>query len=164
MKVISMSGDRKRMLSDDRGVEGLPVRLIVVLVVGVIALAAMVSAMNSFKPQKTLTASVTSVNSKDGNLLRVSSSGAGAVEKTWTCTVKVTDDNGGPVYGASVILHGLSGAGSDTTDKSGIAHLNNTNAIKLNANQNSGYMTLEVSAPGYYTYKNENALAVIRVD
>ena len=51
MKVIGM----KRILDDDRGVEGLPVRLIVVLVVGVIALAAMVAAMNGFKPQKTLT-------------------------------------------------------------------------------------------------------------
>jgi hypothetical protein len=36
--------------------------------------------------------------------------------------------------------------------------------IELNANQDSGYLTMEVSAPGYYTYKNENALAVIRVD
>ncbi|WP_230742318.1 carboxypeptidase regulatory-like domain-containing protein [Methanooceanicella nereidis] len=159
-----MVKDRRRLFDDERGVEGLPVHLIVVLVVGVVALAAMVSAINGFKPQKTLTASVISVNSKDGNLLRVSSSGAGVVEKTWSCVVKVTDGDGAPVSGASVILHGLSGAGSDDTDKSGIAKINNTNAIKLNANQNSGYLTMEITAPGFYNYKNENALAVIRVD
>lgn len=159
-----MSRERKTLLKDDSAVEGLPVHLIVVLVVGVVALAAMVSAINGFKPQKTLSASVSSVNSKDGNLIRISSSGAGSVEKTWNCTVKVTDDGGEPVAGASVIIHGLSGAGSAVTDKSGVARINNTNAIKLNANQNSGYMTMEVSAPGFYNYKNENAMAVIRVD
>ncbi len=78
------------------GVEGLPVRLIVVLVVGVIALSAMVAAMNSFKPQKTLTATVTEVSSKDGNLLQYSLPDEGAVTKTWTCYVNVTDEKGEP--------------------------------------------------------------------
>lgn len=154
----------KKIWDDDRGVEGLPVRLIVVLVVGVIALAAMVAAMNSFKPQKTLTASITEVNSKQGNLLRVQCADEGSMNKTWTCTVKVTDEKGTPIKGASVIMYGLSGAGSDITNDDGLAYMDNTNAIMLNANQDSGYMTMEVSASGYYTYKNENALAVIRVD
>jgi hypothetical protein len=84
----------KRILDDERGVEGLPVRLIVVLVIGVIALAAMVAAMNGFKPQKTLTATITEVNSKQGNLLRVQSSNEGSENKTWSCTVMVADDTG----------------------------------------------------------------------
>lgn len=159
-----MIRDKKNIIKDERGVEGLPVRLIVVLVVGVIALAAMVAAMNGFKPEKSLSASIVNVNGKQGNLLRVSSSGAGEVEKSWNCTIKVTDEKGDPIDGASVIVHGLYGAGSDVTDKDGVARLNNTNGIKLNANQYTGYMTLEVSATGYHTYKNENALAVIRVD
>jgi hypothetical protein len=153
----------KRLLDDDRGVEGLPVRLIVVLVVGVIALAAMVAAMNGFKPQKTLSATITEVNSKQGNLLRVQSSDEGSMNKTWSCTVKVTDDKGNPISGASVIIHGMGGAGSDVTNDEGSAFVDNTNSIELNANQDSGYLTMEVSASGYYTYKNENALAVIRV-
>jgi hypothetical protein len=160
MKVMWM----KRLLNDDRGVEGLPVRLIVVLVVGVIALAAMVAAMNGFKPQKTLTATITEVNSKQGNLLRVQSSDEGSVNKTWSCTVKVADDKGNPISGASVIIHGMGGAGSDVTNDEGSAFVDNTNSIELNANQDSGYLTMEVTASGYYTYKNENALAVIRVD
>lgn len=153
-----------KILRDDRGVEGLPVRLIVVLVVGVIALAAMVAAMNGFKPQKTLTASITEVNSKQGNLLRVQSSDEGSENKTWSCSVLVTDDKGNPVSGASVVIHGLGGAGSDVTNDEGKAFVDNTNSISLNPNQDSGYLAMEVSAPGYYTYKNENALAVIRVD
>ena len=153
----------KRILDDERGVEGLPVRLIVVLVIGVIALAAMVAAMNGFKPQKTLTATITEVNSKQGNLLRVQSSNEGSENKTWSCTVMVADDKGNPVSGASVIIHGMGGAWSDVTNDGGKAFVENTNMIELNANQDSGYLTMEVSAPGYYTYKNENALAVIRV-
>lgn len=154
----------KRFEEDERGVEGLPVRLIVVLVVGVIALSAMVAAMNSFKPQRTLTAAVTEVSGKDGNLLQISSAGEGVVQKTWTCYVNVTDEKGDPVSGASVILYGLGGAGSGVTNTKGVAYIKNTNNIRLNANQNSGYLTLEVSAPGFHTYKNENALAVIRVN
>ena len=63
-----------------------------------------------------------------------------------------------------MIVHGLSGAGSDVTDRYGVAYLSKTNNVNLNSNQNSGYMTLEVSASGYNTYKNENAIAVVRVD
>lgn len=161
-----MSGDkvRKTMLEDDSAVEGLPVRLIVVLVIGVIALAGMVSALNGFKPQKSMSASVIEVSAKDGNMMIIEKAGFGAVNKTWTCKVKVVDADGNPVDGANVIVYGLTGAGSETTNKSGVAYLTKTNDVKLNANQNSGYMTLEVSAPGFNTYKNENAMAVIRAD
>jgi hypothetical protein len=154
----------KRFRDDERGVEGLPVRLIVVLVVGVIALSAMVAAVNSFKPQRTLTAAVTEVSSKDGNLLQISNSGEGMVTKSWTCYVNVTDDKGDPVSGASVIVYGLGGAGSGVTNSKGRAYISKTNDIRLNPNQNSGYMALEVNAAGFYQYKNENALAVIRVN
>jgi len=161
MKVICM---RKRFLKNDEAVEGLPVRLIVVLVIGVIALAAMVSALNGFKPQKTLSASVIEVSSKDGNMLVVDKAGFGEINKTWTCKVKVVDAGGDPVEGASVVMYGLSGAGSDITDKSGLATLTKTNDVVLNSNQNSGYVTMEVTAPGYNTYKNENAMVVVRAN
>ena len=101
---------------------------------------------------------------KDGNLLMIPKAGYGPVEHNWTCRVKVTDAGGDPIEGASVVVHGLSGAGSDVTDKYGVAYLSKTNNVNLNSNQNSGYMTLEVSAPGYNTFRNENAIAVIRVD
>lgn len=163
MKVILMKGER-RLIEDDEAVEGLPVRLIVVLVVGVIALAAMVAAVNGFKPQKMMSASVIEVGGKDGNLLIVPKVGYGPIEHNWICRVLVIDADGNPITGASVIVHGMSGAGGGVTDKDGEAYLTKTNDVLLNANQNSGYMTLEVSAPGYNNYKNENALAVVRVE
>ena len=163
MKVIPMSGNR-RFVEDEEAVEGLPVRLIVVLVVGVIALAAMVAAVNGFKPQKMMSASVIEVGGKDGNLLVIPKIGYAAVEHNWTCRVLVIDADGNPISGASVIVHGLSGAGGGVTDKDGEAYLTKTNDVMLNANQDSGYMALEVSAPGYNSYKNENALAVVRVE
>lgn len=163
MKVVCMKGNRK-FFKDEDGVEGLPVRLIVVLVVGIIALAAMVAALNGFKPQKSLSAAVVQVGGKDGNMLLVSKAGYGPVEHNWTCRVKVVDANGDPIDSASVIVHGLSGAGTDVTDKNGIAYLSQTNNVRLNSNQNSGYMTLEVTAPGFNAFRNENAMAVVRVD
>jgi hypothetical protein len=163
MKVMHMKGDRS-LIKDEEAVEGLPVRLIVVLVVGVIALAAMVAAVNGFKPQKSMSAAVYEVGGKEGNLLMIPKAGSGPAEHNWTCRVKVVDARGDPVEGASVIVHGLSGAGSDVTDRYGVAYLSKTNNVNLNSNQNSGYMTLEVTASGYNTYKNENAIAVIRVD
>ncbi len=163
MKVMLMKGER-RFFDNEDAVEGLPVRLIVVLVVGVIALAAMVAAVNGFKPQKMMSASVIEVGGKDGNLLTITKTGYAAVEKNWTCRVLVIDADGNPISGASVIVHGLSGAGGGVTDKKGEAYLTKTNDVMLNANQDSGYMTLEVSAPGYNNYKNENALAVVRAD
>jgi hypothetical protein len=163
MKVMHMKGERS-LIKDEEAVEGLPVRLIVVLVVGVIALAAMVAAVNGFKPQKSMSAAVYEVGGKEGNLLMIPKAGSGPAEHNWTCRVKVVDARGDPVEGASVIVHGLSGAGSDVTDRYGVAYLSKTNNVNLNSNQNSGYMTLEVTASGYNTYKNENAIAVIRVD
>ncbi len=155
---------KKGFLNDEDGVEGLPVRLIVVLVIGVIALAAMVSALNGFKPQKTMSASVIEVSGKEGNMLTIEQAGFGTVNRSWTCKVKVTDSNGDPVDGASVVMYGLGGAGSDKTNKTGGAYLTKTNDVVLNSNQNSGYMTMEVTAPGYSSYKNENALVVVRAD
>ncbi|HEY3273287.1 MAG TPA: carboxypeptidase regulatory-like domain-containing protein [Methanocella sp.] len=163
MKVILMKA-RRRFIEDEEAVEGLPVRLIVVLVVGVIALAAMVAVVNGFKPQKSMSAAVYEVGGKDGNMLMIPKAGSGPAEHNWTCRVKVVDAKGDPIEGASVIVHGLSGAGSDITDRYGVAYLSKTNNVNLNSNQNSGYMTLEVSASGYNTYKNENAIAVVRVD
>ncbi len=110
MKVMPMK-DERSLLKDDEAVEGLPVRLIVVLVVGVIALAAMVAAVNGFKPQKMMSASVIEVGGKDGNLLIIPKVGYGPVEHNWTCRVQVIDADGNPITGASVIVHGLSGAG-----------------------------------------------------
>ena len=166
MKVMFMKSTKRErtFIEDEEAVEGLPVRLIVVLVVGVIALSAMVAALNGFKPQKALTASVIEVGGKDGNLLVVPKTGYASVEHNWTCRVLVVDADGNPVSGASVIVHGLSGAGGGVTDKNGKAYLNKTDDVMLNANQNSGYMTLEVSAPGYNNFKNENAMAVVRVE
>ena len=153
---------RRGFLQNNDSVEGLPVRLIVVQSIGVIALAAMAAALGNFKTQKTLSASVVQVGGKDGNMLIVSKAGYGQVNSTWTCKVTAVDSNGDPVEGASVVMYGLSGAGSDNTNKTGVASLTKTNDVVLNANQNSGYMTMEVTALGYNTYKKENAMIVVR--
>lgn len=155
----------RKMLNDEKGVEGLPVRLIVVLVVGVIALAAIVAMLGTVKPQKSMTATVMTIQSNPGNTLTITATGAEEKKiASYNCIVRVTDTkDGGPVSGASVVIYGLGSAASGTTGSDGNATISSTSGATLNENQNSGYLTLEANTAGYSNFKNENAIVVVRV-
>lgn len=151
---------------DERGVEGLPIRLIVVLVIGVVALAAIVGALNEFRPNKTLGAAVIEVDGVDGNLLTITATGAEEVSKTNVkVVVRVSDVDGEPVIGASVSLTGLGAAASAMTGADGNATVRFSSPVKitLQENQNEGYLALEVVSDGFNDYSNERALKVARI-
>ncbi len=151
-------------LQDDSAVEGLPIRLIIALVIGVVVLGAMVSAISQFKPPKSLSANVISSGAgelKRGNLIAVK--GFGEVNSPFKVLVRVVDVDGNPVSGASVAITGLGGAGSNVTNSTGYALVESASDINLNENQNEGYLSIEVTASGYTNYRNENAIKVVRV-
>ena len=150
------------LLADERGVEGLPVRLIVVLVIGMVVLSAMLGILGELSPPRTISAQVTQVNQQPGNLLRVDSEDVGG-DKAWSCTVEVRDSGGYPVVGANVLIYGLGAAGSGTTGEEGRVTMSHTNYVNLNSNQNRAYLTMEVDALGYQSYSNPNAIVVVRV-
>ena len=152
----------KALLNDTSGVEGLPVRLIVVLVIGMVALSAMLGILGELSPPRSITSQVTQVNQQPGNLLRVDSADVGE-DKQWSCTVEVRDSGGYPVVGANVLVYGLGAAGSGTTGEDGRVTVSHTNYVNLQSNQNRAYLTLEVSAQGYQNYVNPNAIVVVRV-
>ena len=79
--------------------------------------------------------------------------------------VKVTDKDGSPVRKANVILRGLGGAASNTTDINGISVLTtpDTALVRLEPpNQNEGTMDLKVLADGFCDYEKEEAVMIVK--
>ena len=78
--------------------------------------------------------------------------------------IKVTDNDGNPVRDANVVLSGLGGAASSTTDINGIAVLTTpANArVRLDPNQNDGTMDLKIIADGFYDYEKKDAIMIIK--
>ena len=80
-----------------------------------------------------------------------------------TVQVKVTDKDGNPVRKANVILNGLGGAASNTTDTNGVSILTTSTAlVKLDPNQNEGTMSLKILADGFYDYERKDAVMIIK--
>lgn len=160
----------KIFFSNERGsVEGLPVLLIVMLVIGIVALAAMITAMGQFKPPRVLTATVEKANGIDGNLIAIDAGGGNrkAANITGDTKIKVIDANGKPVDGASVTISGLGAAASGKTSSYGTVIFSDASewiqVPVLEENQNEGYLKLEVTANGFIDYVNEKAIKVVRI-
>ncbi|MCD6330890.1 MAG: Ig-like domain-containing protein [Thermoplasmata archaeon] len=164
----------RRLLKDKRGIEGLPMRLIIIVVVAAVVLAAILAMMKYVKPAGTLQVSYEFDNSYSGqNVLDTSSGnvilvdakdeGMGEVNPiSFKINIKVTDTNGKPVSGATVILTGAGTAAAGETDGNGIAPIEVTNA-KLLENQETAYMKVEVKASGYNKYIDEEGVILQRV-
>jgi|Deesub1362A_J573_1020465.scaffolds.fasta_scaffold00160_46 hypothetical protein len=154
----------QKFVSDEKAVEGMPIRLIIALIVGVVVLGAMVSAIGEFKPARTMSASVVKTGANDlsgGNLIALR--GSGEISSSFKAIVRVVDVDGNPVSGANVVISGLGGAGSNVTNSTGIAVIESAADIHLNENQNEGYLSIEVTASGFNNYRNDNAIKVVRV-
>lgn len=161
---------RRLFFSNERGsVEGLPVMLIVMLVIGIVALAAMVTAMGQFKPPRVLSAVVEKANGYDGNLIAIDAGGGNrkSANITGNTRIKVIDASGKPVDGASVTISGLSSAASGKTSSYGTVTFSDASewiqVPVLEENQNEGYLKLEVTANGFIDYQNEKAIKVVRI-
>ncbi|WP_269850453.1 carboxypeptidase regulatory-like domain-containing protein [Methanosarcina horonobensis] len=81
-----------------------------------------------------------------------------------SAVVKVTDKDGNPVRDANVILKGLGGAASNTTDINGVTVLTtpSTALVRLDPNQNEGTMDLKILADGFYDYEKKDAVMIVK--
>jgi hypothetical protein len=150
---------------DERAME-LPINIVVMLVVGMVALATLISIIPT--PTKEMSVFVEQVNiaggtAQVGNSIIVDS-GTAQNPFAISVTVKATDKDGNPVRNANVILRGLGGAASNTTDINGIAILTTANnaLVKLDPNQNEGTMDLKVLADGFYDCERKDAVMIIK--
>ena len=131
-------------------VTGLPIKIVVLTVVGLAALAVMLSSIPSCIAPRAISARILGndtigVETKEANFPNIS--------------VKVTDRSGNPVEGVQVMISGLGSGGSALTDKSGIANLSSTGKISLRSNE--GYLKLRVKPQGcYQEYTNEYAVKI----
>ena len=138
------------MWRDDRAIEGLPIRLVVALVVGIACLAVMMSViggLNTFESTELDTDPAPEVVA-EGNATDLE--------------VAVLDPSGDPVQNATVVATGDSaqlsgGVQTAETDENGTAVFDGFEA-ELQPNQDKGTVTLEIRPPndGDYTDDREN--------
>jgi hypothetical protein len=154
----------KILITNEKAME-LPINIVVMLVVGMVALATLISIIPT--PTKEMSvfvekAGLRGATLQDGNSIMVS---ARTAESPFAITVqvKVTDKDGNPVRKANVILNGLGGAASNTTDTNGVSILTTSTAlVKLDPNQNEGTMSLKILADGFYDYERKDAVMIIK--
>jgi hypothetical protein len=141
--------------SDDRAIEGLPIRLVIALVVGVASLSVM---MNTLAGINTLGVTELDVQPTPE-----------VVDPTpQDVTVTVVDPEGEPIADATVVAKGgtaqLDSVETATTNESGTATL----PLKpsLGPNQDEGTVVLDVKPPasGQYADRRENTKVLVVAD
>ena len=141
---------------NEKGME-LPINIVVMLVVGMVALAALLSIIPESK--KNLIVEVESVDNGDGLIPGVTTNiihgGGGNI----TANLKVYDNDNNPVHGANVIISGGGGLGSNKTDETGTAIVS-VNDVMIRFNQDSLDLQLIVKANGFYDYRDESAILI----
>jgi len=149
---------------DERAIE-LPINIVVMLVVGMVALAALLSIIP--KSKENMSVDIIDVKVSDDNPYKGSSAKVvGAKDHTVTVNIKVYDKNNNPVEKASATLSGGGGFGTDQTNKSGLAkiYLGGTSGsmVTIRPNQQTVELKIVVKANGFYDYQDEQAVLLIQ--
>ncbi len=161
--VVSIQNN-KNIFQNDSAIE-LPINIVVMLVVGMVALAALIAIIPP--PTKNMSVNIDKSgiqgdSLKSGNTIIVDATTA---INSFIVEVKITatDPDGNPVRNANVFLRGLGGVATNTTDINGVALLiTDTAEVKLGANQNEGTMDLTITANGFYDYDKTDAVMIVK--
>lgn len=150
----------RSLVDDERAIEGLPIRLVIAVVVGIAALSIMMGLLNGLPPLQDEEVAVdydSRVINDDG-----------------TVTMTVIDQDGGPVSDATVILddgnarldqpyHGTTGADGNVTFEFGTGSDEVT--VDWRSNQDRGSVAVDVDPPtdsNYQDNSDNGELTVIR--
>ena len=153
-----------RIFNDERAIE-LPINIVVMLVVGMVALAALIAIIPP--PTKNMSVDIEAAGLEGENLNAGNTIVVDAItaQDPLTIVVKITatDPDGNPVRGANAVLRGLGGVATNTTDINGETLLITDGAkIEMGANQNEGTMDLTITANGFYDFENKDAVMIIK--
>jgi len=142
------------MFRDETATIGLPMRMVVLTIVGMAGLAAMIIFIGDMSlVPKTMHADITGIDGSTTSSVLLANNGIKRV------TVRVTDIDGGPVVGATVVFYGLHASASGVTDSNGNALVNiDTSSFSV---PGEGYLKLSAKASGFVDYKNDFALKVV---
>lgn len=147
-----MSKANRSLIKNENGME-LPINIVVMLVVGMVALAALLAIIPETK--KNLVIEVLSVNGVGGVTGNIDNGKSSNV----SVDVIVYDSDNNLVEGANVIITGGGGIGSIKTDPTGQATVDVSNVF-IRLNQDSIDLELVVKANGFYDYTNEAAILI----
>lgn len=156
--------NRNKLFNDERAME-LPINIVVMLVVGMVALAALIAIIPP--PTKNMSVNIDEAGLQ-GNSLSAGNTiivDAVTAQNPLTVMVKITatDPDGNPVRNANAVLRGLGGVATNTTDINGETLLATTTAqIQMGANQNEGMMDLTITANGFYDYEKKDSVMIIK--
>ena len=132
---------------------GLPIKMVVLTIVGMVGLAAMLSFISGSEAAipKPMHANI------NGGSLIILSNSSPVIELP---VEVINSKDGTPVVKASVALTGMSMAAINVTDGSGDTLLKfNKSDLELRAQE--GYLKLSVRAAGFREYENEFAVKVV---
>jgi len=139
-------------IKNDKAVLGMPMRLTVILIIGIIALITILSFILNpcLFPDKMI------VN-VDPTVNKITTGDSG----TFVIDVHVTDSNGNPVSSANVIIDGLGGAGSGTTNEYGDTSIQIK--VGLEPGRIQGFLSVNVNAGACYErFSQSDMIAVVR--
>ena len=142
------------MFRDEAGAVGLPMRMVVLTIVGMAGLASMIIVIGdlNFVPRSMHGDIISIDNSTSSSLLHANNG-------TKNVTVEVIDVDGGSIERATVVIFSLDSSASGRTNRDGyVVLVVNTSSIKV---VGEGYLKLVVKADGFSDYLNDYALKVV---
>ncbi|MXV63266.1 hypothetical protein GS429_14565 [Natronorubrum sp. JWXQ-INN-674] len=150
---------RSSFARDDRAIEGLPIRLVIALVVGVAALALMLNMLGTIG---SVGDTEVTIDIPDSDDQMIEKGFSGDIE------VEVIDENGGTVEDATVIVTAGSAQLSEpvdaaTNDNSNIVEITFDSEPDLRADQDIGTLEIDVIPPADSNYIDEQPNPEIRV-
>ena len=135
---------------------GLPLKIVVLTIVGMVGLAAMISIIDN---SQAVIPKPMHANINSGNLIILSDFSDTDIIKVSIEVVNSKD--GTPVEKASVALSGLNAVSLNITAREGSTFLN-FNKNDFNMDTNEGYLKLNVRATGFLDYTNEYAVKIVK--
>ncbi len=159
-----IGGIMSQLRKDERAIE-LPINIVVMLVVGMVALAALLAIIP--KSKENMSVDIVNVTvSADEPVKGSTAKVVGAGDHQIKVNIKVYDKNNNPVEKASATLSGGGGFGTDQTDKEGKAKIilggSGGTMVTLRENQQTIELKLVVKANGFYDYEDEKAILLIQ--
>lgn len=158
----------EKLFNDDRAIE-LPINIVVMLVVGMVALAALVAIIPP--PTKNMSVNIDGAGEQSaginpGNTVIIGSTIASSPFAI-DVMISVADPDGYPVRDANVVLRGLGGVATNITDDNGRCLLSTDTTsggspVSLGPNQNEGTMDLSISTDGFYDFEKTDAVMIVR--
>jgi hypothetical protein len=138
-------------IKNEKAVLGLPMRLTVSLIIGTVALVAILSyVMNPcLFPDRMIVSVNPMVNIVSGNN-----------STDINITIYVNETNGYPIKDANVIIKGLTGIGANHTDENGKTIIQIT--VKLENGVNEGYLDVSVKAACHETFSQQDMIKILR--